>query len=151
MAFTSESEVLAPPAEEVEKAREVLRGIAKPDGLEGSGIWQIAEILRKAANAKGDEVRKGFMADLLTIASPVWVQTPESGDKELGATTGELGPSTNYKSQRARFLINWLGAGKYLRGRKTEAGLTVGLEKVEGIGWVAKKGALPSADLSFII
>ena len=152
VAFTSESEVLAPPAEEVEKAREVLRGIAKPDnGLEGSGIWQIAEILRKAANAKGDEVRKGFMADLLTIASPVWVQTPESGDKELGATTGELGPSTNYKSQRARFLINWLGAGKYLRGRKTEAGLTVGLEKVEGIGWVAKKGALPSADLSFII
>ena len=39
---------------------------------------------------------------------------------------------------------------QYIRGRKTEAGLTVGLEKVGGIGWVARKGALPSADLSYI-
>jgi len=64
---------------------------------------------------RGGEVAKGFVADLLTIASPVWVKTPES-ERELGATTCELGPSTNYKSQRARFLTSWLGAGKYLRG-----------------------------------
>jgi len=150
-AFVSESEVMAPPAEEVEKARAVLKALATDNGLEGSNVWRIAELLRRKVNAKGEEVRKGFAADLLNIASPVWVETPESGDKELGATTSELGPSTNYKSQRARFMVGWLGAGKYLRGRKTEAGLTAGLEKVEGLGWVAKKGALPSADLSFII
>jgi DNA replicative helicase MCM subunit Mcm2 (Cdc46/Mcm family) len=151
-AFVSESEVMAPPAEEVEKARAVLKALAKVDnGLEGSAVWHIAELLRRKVNAKGEEVKKGFAADLLLVASPVWVKTPESGDRELGATTCELGPSTNYKSQRARFLVEWLGAGKYLRGRKTEAGLTAGLEKVEGLGWVAKKGALPSADLSFII
>ena len=151
-AFVSESEVMAPPAEEVEKARAVLKALTNADnGLEGSAVWRIAELLRRKVNAKGEEVRKGFAADLLNIASPVWVETPESGDKELGATTCELGPSTNYKSQRARFMVGWLGAGKYLRGRKTEAGLTAGLEKVEGLGWVVKKGALPSADLSFII
>jgi hypothetical protein len=151
-AFISESEVMAPPPEEVEKARGVLKALTKADnGLEGSAVWSIAELLRRKVNAKGEEVRKGFAADVLMVGSPVWIRTPESGDKELGATTCELGPSTNYKSQRARFLVEWLGAGKYLRGRKTEAGLTAGLEKVEGLGWVAKKGALPSADLSFII
>jgi DNA-binding transcriptional ArsR family regulator len=151
-AFTSESEVMAPPSEEVEKARAVLRALVKEDkGLEGSAVLQIAELLRRKVNAKGEEVKKGFAADLLLVASPVWVKTPESGDKELGATICELGPSTNYKSQRARFMVGWLAAGKYLRGRKTEAGLTAGLEKVEGLGWVVKKGALPSADLSFII
>jgi hypothetical protein len=151
-AFVSESEVMQPPAEEVEKARAVLKAVTRVDnGLEGSAVWRIAELLRRRVNAKGEEVKKGFAADLLLVASPVWVKTPESGDRELGATTCELGPSTNYKSQRARFLVEWLGAGKYLRGRKTEAGLTAGLEKVEGLGWVAKKGALPSADLSFII
>jgi len=151
-AFTSESEVMAPPKEEVEKARAILRSLVEPDkGLEGSAVFKIAELLRRKANAKGDEVRKGFVADLLLVASPVWVKTPESADKELGATICELGPSTNYKSQRARFLVKWIGAGKYLRGRQTKAGLTAGLEKVEGLGWVAKKGALPSADLSFII
>jgi hypothetical protein len=151
-AFVSESEVMAPPAEEVEKAKAVLKMLANGNnGLEGSNVWRIAELLRRRVNAKGEEVRKGFAADLLLVASPVWVETPESGDKELGATASELGPSTNYKSQRARFLVGWLGAGKYLRGRKTEVGLTAGLEKVEGLGWVAKKGALPSADLSFII
>lgn len=150
-AFRGESEVIAPPMEEVEKARAVLKGLANGDSLEGSAAWKIAELLRQKVNAKGDEVRKGFMGDLLMVASPTWVKTPESGDKELGATTCELGPTTNYKSQRGRFLVNWLGAGKYLRGRKTEAGLTAGLEKVEGIGWVCKKGSLPSADLSFII
>jgi hypothetical protein len=151
-AFVSESEVMAPPAEEVERAQSVLKALTDAgNGLEGSTIWRIAELLRRKVNAKGEEVRKGFAADLLNIASPVWVKTPESGDRELGATMCELGPSTNYKSQRARFLVEWLGAGKYLRGRKTEAGLTAGLEKVEGLGWVAKKGALPSADLSFII
>jgi hypothetical protein len=151
-AFISESEVIAPPPEEVEKARGILRAtVINPNGLEGSGVWRLAELLRRKVNAKGNEVCKGFVGDLLTVASPVWVKTPESGDRELGATTCELGPSTNYKSQRARFLVGWLEAGKYLRGRKTEAGLTAGLEKVEGLGWVAKKGALPSADLSYII
>jgi hypothetical protein len=148
--FTHESEVLVPSMEEVERAREILRSLPNGDKLEGSGAFKVAEILRKKVNAKGGEVAKGFVADLLTIASPVWVKTPES-ERELGATTCELGPSTNYKSQRARFLTSWLGAGKYLRGRKTEAGLTAGLEKVEGLGWVAKKGALPSADLSFVV
>jgi len=151
-AFTSESEVMAPPEEEVEKAKAILKSLVESDkGLEGSAVWKIAELLRRKANAKGNEVRKGFVADLLLIASPVWVKTPESADKELGATICELGPSTTYKSQRERLFISWLGAGKYLTGRKTEAGLTAGLEKVEGLGWVAKKGALPSADLSFII
>jgi len=149
--FTHEAEVMAPNIEDIEKSKEVLRRLPSGDDLEGCGAYKIAEILRKKVNAKGDEVKKGFVADLLTIAGPVWVLTPESGEKELGPTTCELGPSTNYKSQRAKRLIAWLGAGKYLRGRKTEAGLTAGLEKIEGMGWVAKKGALPSADLSFII
>jgi hypothetical protein len=150
--FTSESEVIAPPPEEVKRARAVLQIIADRDsGLEGSNVWYIAELLRRKANAKGEEVRKGFVADLLLVASPVWIKTPEVSNRELGATICELGPSTNYKSQRARFLVEWLGAGKYLRGRKTQAGLTAGLEKVEGLGWIVKKGALPSADLSFII
>jgi len=144
--------VMAPPKEEVEKARAILKSLVEPDkGLEGSAVFKIAELLRRKVNAKGDEVRKGFVADLLLVTSPVWVKTPESADKELGATICELGPSTNYKSQRARFLVKWIGAGKYLRGRQTKAGLTAGLERVEGLGWVAKKGALPSADLSFII
>jgi hypothetical protein len=150
-AFTSESEVMAPPLEEVERAEVKLKSFRKDEGLEGSNAWRIAELLRLKVNAKGNEVRKGFVGDLLTIGSPTWVRTPEAADRELGATTAELGPSTTFKSQRARFLVDWLGAGKYLRGRKTEAGLTAGLEKVEGLGWIVKKGALPSADLSFII
>jgi hypothetical protein len=151
-AFTSESEVMAPPEGEVEKARAILKSLVEPDkGLEGSAVFKIAELLRRKANAKGNEVRKGFAADLLLVASPVWVKTPESADKELGATICELGPSTTYKSLRERLLISWLGAGKYLRGRTTGAGLTAGLEKVEDFGWVVKKGALPSADLSFVI
>jgi hypothetical protein len=150
MGFTHESEVLAPSMEEVERAREILRRLPEGDKIEGSGAFKVAKIIRKKVNAKGGEVVKGFTADLLTTASPVWVKTPES-EGELGATTCELGPSTNYKSQRSRFLVSWLGAGKYLHGRKTEAGLTAGLEKIEGLGWVVKKGALPSADLSFII
>jgi predicted RNA-binding Zn-ribbon protein involved in translation (DUF1610 family) len=151
-AFTSESEVMAPPLEEVERARVKLKSFREDEGgLEGSNAWRIAELLRLKVNAKGNEVHKGFVGDLLTIGSPTWVKTPEAADRELGATTCELGPSTTFKSQRGRFLVDWLGAGKYLRGRKTEAGLTAGLEKVEGLGWIVKKGALPSADLSFII
>ncbi|MCC6019282.1 MAG: bifunctional DNA primase/polymerase [Candidatus Verstraetearchaeota archaeon] len=150
-AFKGESEVIAPPPEEVEKARAILKKLVVDGGLEGSAVWRLAELLRRKVNAKGGEVRKGFVADLLLVAGPVWVKTPENADRELGPTICELGPSTNYKSQRGRFLVEWIGAGKYLRGRKTEAGLTAGLEKIEGLGWVAKKGALPSADLSFII
>jgi hypothetical protein len=150
--FKNESEVTSPPRAEVEKAKSLLKSLTKENGdIKESTVWKLAELLRKKNNAKGEEVTKGFAADLLLVASPVWVVTPESGDRELGATIIELGPTTNYKSQRGRFLIKWLGVGKYLRGRKTEAGLTAGLEKIEGIGWAAKKGALPSADLSFII
>jgi hypothetical protein len=151
-AFRSESEVMAPSDEEVKKARALLKTLVDANkGLEGSAVWRLAEVLRRKVNAKGGEVRKGFAADLLHIASPVWVKTPETADKELGATIVELGPSTNFKSQRERLLVKWIGAGKYLCGRITEAGLTAGLEKIEGLGWVVKKGALPSADLSFII
>jgi hypothetical protein len=45
----------------------------------------------------------------------------------------------------------WVGSGKYVTGRTTEAGLTAGAEKVEGIGWVLKKGLLPSMDLSWAV
>ncbi|GEM_PF-2768999 len=149
--FTVESEVLSPSESEVEKAKEILRSISNDStNIEDSNVFKIARILQKASHGKGEEIVKGFASDLLFIASPIWTKTPE-GNKELSMTCCEIGVTTNFKSQRAKFLINLLGAGKYRSGRITEAGLTAGLEKIEGLGWTIKKGLLPSYDLSFVI
>ena len=74
-------------------------------------------MLRRKVNAKGDQVIMGFISDLLTIASPVWVKTIEAG-QELEATSCELGSSTNYKSQRVKFLKKWIGAVNIFVGVK---------------------------------
>lgn len=150
-AFTPESEVTMPSREEVEKAREVLRVRSNPNSeeLRESVAWKTAVVLKRRSQLKGEEVVKGYTSDVLTVASPVWVKTLE-GEPQLGATTCEMGPTTTAKSQRIREIVKWLEAGKYDTGKKTPAGLTAGAEKVEGIGWIARKGLLPSADLSFL-
>ena len=150
--FKPESEVATPRPEDVVKARATLRAqVDESDGsLENSVVWKAAMALWRRSQLKGNEVVKGFVSDLMTIASPVWVKTCE-GPPQLGITSSELGPTTTAKSQRAREVIDWLGCGKYETGRKTIAGLTAGAEKVESIGWVVKKGLLPSMDLSFLV
>jgi len=150
--FTHESEVLAPKPEDVEEAKKVLKSNfdSADDTLEGSGVWKIAEALKRRSQLKGPEITKGYISDLHTVASPTWVKTLE-GPAELGATTCELGTTTTAKSLRLRMFFAWLGSGKYVTGRNTEAGLTAGAEKVEGIGWVLKKGLLPSMDLSWAV
>ena len=149
-AFTPESEVTMPTPEEIERAKTGLRAIPKGDGIQESATWRIAKALAIRSQLKGEEILKGYIGDLLTIASPTWVKTPE-GEPQLGATTCEIGPTTTAKSQRVREDIKWLGAGKYDSGKKTDAGLTAGSEKVEGIGWLTRKGLLPSWDLSWIV
>ena len=151
-AFTMESEVAAPKLEEVEKARKVLRDTAAISGgeLKDSTVWKVAEALQRRSQLKGKEIAKGYASDLLTVGSPVWVKTPE-GPRQLGATTNELGPTTTAKSLRVRMLRDWLESGKYDTGRKTRAGLTAGAEKSEGIGWIVRKGLLPSMDLSWLV
>lgn len=151
-AFTMESEVAAPRLEDVEEARRVLRVALKGDGgkLRDSTVWKVAEALQRRSQLKGNEVVKGYISDLLTVGSPVWVKTPE-GPPQLGMTTVELGPTTTAKSLRVRMLRAWLESGKYDTGRKTRAGLTAGAEKVEGMGWIVRKGLLPSMDLSWIV
>jgi hypothetical protein len=151
-AFTPESEVAAPKQADVEKARAHIKQLVNPgDGrLEASVLWKVAEALRRKSQLKGDEIVKGYVSDLLTVASPVWVKTPE-GPPQLGATTNELGPTTAAKSLRIRMLRDWLDSGKYDTGRKTPAGLTPGAEKTEGMGWVIRKGLLPSMDLSWLV
>jgi len=148
--FTPESEVIKPSKEELEQAKAVLRAVPKGEGIRESAVWKIAEALRNKDQLKGSDAMKGYSADLLTIGSPTWVKTPE-GAAELGATTEEMGPTTTGKSKRILGEIAWLGAGKYGRGRQTEAGITAGAEKIEGIGWTARKGLLPSMDLSFLV
>ncbi|MCR6624428.1 MAG: bifunctional DNA primase/polymerase [archaeon YNP-LCB-024-027] len=54
-AFKGESEVIAPPPEEVEKARAILKKLVVDGGLEGSAVWRLAELLRRKVNAKGGE------------------------------------------------------------------------------------------------
>lgn len=151
-AFTMESEVATPKSEEIERARKVLNAAATiNDGeLEHSTVWKVAEALQRRSQLKGNEVVKGYVSDLLTVGSPVWVKTPE-GPPQLGMTTVELGPTTTAKSLRVRMLRDWLESGKYDTGRKTRAGLTAGAEKVEGIGWIVRKGLLPSMDLSWLV
>jgi len=151
-AFTPESEVAAPKPEDVEKAKLKLCSLVNLDdeGLEESVLWKIADALQRQSQLKGNEIAKGYVSDLLTIASPVWVKTPE-GPPQLGATTNELGPTTTAKSLRIRMLREWLESGKYDTGRKTPAGLTAGAEKTEGIGWIVRKGLLPSMDLSWLV
>ncbi len=150
--FTTESEVMVPTDEELAHARTILRGRVSPDpmSLEGSVVWGIAEALKRRSQLKGGEIVKGYASDILTAGSPTWVKTPE-GEPQLGATTGELGPTTTAKSQRERELITWLGAGRYHTGRMTEAGLTAGAEQVKDLGWILRKGLLPSMDLSHLI
>ncbi len=151
-AFTAESEVSAPKTEDVEKAMMCLQQHAKVDdeSLEHSVLWKVAQALQRGSQLKGKEIVKGNVSDLLTNASPVWVKTPE-GPAQLGATTCELGPTTTAKSLRVRMLRDWLESGKYDTGRKTAAGLTAGAEKTEGIGWIVRKGLLPSMDLSWLV
>jgi len=151
-AFTIESEVAAPKPEDVERARRTLQGFVKPDdeNLENSVVWKVARALQRRSQLKGLEVVKGSVSDLVTVASPVWVKTPE-GPPQLGASSVELGPTTTAKSLRVRMLRDWLECGKYDTGRKTVAGLSAGVEKVEGLGWIIRKGLLPSMDLSWAV
>lgn len=151
-AFTMESEVATPDVEDVEKARKVLNDAAaiNSEKLKDSTVWKVAQALQRRSQLKGKEIVKGYASDLLTVGSPVWVKTPE-GPRQLGATTNELGPTTTAKSLRVRMLQDWLESGKYDTGRKTRAGLTAGAEKSEGIGWIVRKGLLPSMDLSWIV
>jgi hypothetical protein len=149
--FTSQSEVSKPKPEDVEKARTYLRSLVIDNGsLADSVVWRISQALARRGQLKGPEVVRGFVSDLLTDASPAWVKTPE-GPPQLGATTCELGPTTAAKSQRERMLIDFLECGKYVTGRLTVAGLTAGAEKMEGGGWILRKGLLPSMDLSWLV
>ncbi len=145
--FKAESEVIKPAPETVKAAQEYLRSITTEDE---PTIWKIARALHKKSNLKGTETTRGFAADLLFVGSPVWVKTPE-GPSMLAMTCVEIGETTSAKSQRLRLFIEWIEAGKYESGRKTTAGLAAGAEKIEGIGWVMRKGLLPSADLSFLV
>ncbi len=150
--FTSESEVQKPGPEDEADARAYLRFRARHHSgeLRDSLVWRTAEALARDSQLKGGEVVRGFVSDLLTVASPVWVKTPE-GPRQLGITTCELGPTTAAKSQRERKTVEWLSCGKYVTGRQTVAGLTAGAEKIEGGGWILRKGLLPSMDLSWAI
>lgn len=145
--FQAESEVMMPKAETVEASKEYLRSITTEDE---ATVWKVARALHKKSNLKGLEATRGFVSDLLFIGAPVWTKTPE-GPQIIGMTSAEIGETTTAKSQREREVVDWLKAGKYESGRKTSAGLAAGAEKIEGIGWVMRKGLLPSADLSFII
>jgi hypothetical protein len=150
--FTTESEVMVPTDEELAHARTILRGRVNPDptDLEKSMVQGIAEALKRRSQLKGGEIVKGYTSDLLTVSSPTWVKTLE-GKPQLGATSSELGPTTTAKSQREMELVDWLGAGRYHAGRMTEAGLTAGAEQVKDLGWILRKGLLPSMDLSFLV
>jgi len=150
--FTTESEVAVPTDEELADACSTLQRHVntESDDLKDSAIWRIAEALKRRSQLKGEEIVKGYASDLLTVSSSTWVKTPE-GEPQLGATTNELGPTTTAKSQRVRELIAWLGAGRYHAGRMTEAGLTAGAEQIKDLGWILRKGLLPSMDLSLII
>jgi predicted transcriptional regulator len=145
--FQAESEVMMPEAETVEASKEYLRSITTEDE---ATVWKVARALHKKSNLKGLEATRGFVSDLLFIGAPVWTKTPE-GPQIISMTSLEVGETTTAKSQREREVVDWLKAGKYESGRKTSAGLAAGAEKIEGIGWVMRKGLLPSADLSFII
>jgi len=151
-AFTPESEVAMPKIEDENRARQFLRSLVSPERpeLSESLVFRIATALARRSQLKGHEIVRGAVADLLTIACPIWIKTPE-GPRQLGETSAELGPTTSAKSQRVRATIDWLGAGKYVTGKQTVAGLTAGAEKMEGGQWFLKKGLLPRWDLSFII
>lgn len=151
-AFEPESSIRTPPVKKVDKARNVLAENVNNSvtELESSGLYKTARALKRKSNLKGDELIKGFASDLLVHASPTWVKTPE-GPRQLGATAIELGMTTSAKSVRTRFLLDFLGVGDYETGKKTEAGLTAGAEKVESIGWVIARGVLPSADLTTVV
>lgn len=148
--FKTDAEIESPSEVDLADARDVLRGYSESDEITGSTVWRIGEALQRKSQLKGGEIVKGFVSDLLTIASPTWVDTIE-GPPSLGATTSEIGPTTTGKSQRQREEIIWLGTGTYKAGRITHAGLTAGAEKVEGIGWVVRKGILPSCDLNYLV
>jgi len=145
--FQSESEVMQPDDKTVETSKEYLRSITTEDE---PTVWKVSRVMRKKCNLKGKESTQGFVADLLTIGASIWIKTPE-GPSQIAMTSAELGETTTAKSQREREIIDWLKAGKYESGRKTSAGLAAGAEKIEGMGWVMRKGLLPSADLSFLI
>ncbi|KXA95843.1 hypothetical protein AKJ65_00265 [candidate division MSBL1 archaeon SCGC-AAA259E19] len=138
--------------EEVDRVQKVLsQNTDNTDtALESSGLYNITRMLKRKSNLKEDELIRGFASDLLVHASPTWVETPEA-PPQLGATAIELGTTPSAKSVRTRFLLDFLGVGDYETGKKTEAGLTAGVEKVEGIGWVVARGVLPSADLTTVV
>ncbi len=145
--FVTESEVMKPDEDAIIEAKLYLKKITTEDK---PTIKKIADTFQRKSNLKGEEITRGFEADFLTIASPIWVKTPE-GPRNLSMTSSEIGKTTTAKSQRVREVIEWLKAGKYGSGKMTTAGIAAGSEKIEGMGWVTKKGLLPSFDLSFVI
>ncbi len=145
--FQHESEVTAPDQKDMENARLYLQQITTTDE---PTLFKTARALRKKGNLKGQESVRGYEADLLNASAPIWTKTPE-GPPVLSMTSCELGPTTAAKSLRQRIFIEWLGVGKYATGRQSHAGITAGIDKIEGMGFVVRKGLLPSADLSFLI
>jgi len=145
--FVAESEVMKPDDETIKKSKKYLQSRTSTDK---PTVEKVAEAFQRKTNLKGKEVVRGFTADFVTIGSPVWTKTPE-GPRILAMTSAEIGKTTTAKSQRVREETDWIKAGKYGSGKMTTAGIAAGSEKVEGIGWVVKKGLLPSADLSFVI
>jgi DNA-binding HxlR family transcriptional regulator len=149
-AFSERAQVLPPSPEEVEKARSILQKYSSKYPSKLEYIFFLGDLLRKKSQLKGKEATVGFVANLILDALPVWVKTPE-GPPNLPGIIIEIGHTTTAKSQRDISFVNWVGAGSYKKGRQTEAGLTVGLEKIERLGYVARKGILPSSDLSSLI
>jgi ribosomal protein L7/L12 len=141
-AFSERAHVLPPTEEEVEKARGILRKYSENNN---DYIYNLADLLRKKFQLKGQEATNGLLADLILDALPVWIKTPE-GPANLPGIIIEVGHTTAAKSQRDLSFVEWVGAGDYKKGRQTEAGLTAGLEKVERLGYVARKGILPTSD-----
>lgn len=153
--FTPDTEVAPPTEIQLQAARTLLAEEAtkhKGKDVWDSFLWYLSNLLRKKSNLKGDEVTKGFAADILTNASPVWVQTPEAADEKiLGATTCELGTTTTAKSVRVRYMRDYMACGGYIRGKISDSGLGAGVEFTEGIGWGVKKGALARFDLNYLV
>jgi len=90
-AFTPESEVAMPKIEDENRARQFLRSLVSPERpeLSESLVFRIATALARRSQLKGHEIVRGAVADLLTIACPIWIKTPE-GPRQLGETVDRL-------------------------------------------------------------
>lgn len=67
--FKSESEVSAPAREEIEAAKSTLNSMTSGEGLEKSAVFRAAKALVHDGQLKGDDIFRGAVADLLTVAS----------------------------------------------------------------------------------